>query len=118
MHHIHEENTRCIKCRFAYALLGVVPLVWQVVAQIIVRAARKREVGILAKSLGDDAKLIAARYQHAATRMEVRRERTHWAWPPYLQPIMYAGLKVDFEDVEHLPLDNAARLREHLMPAS
>ncbi|CAN0363269.1 unnamed protein product, partial [Ectocarpus sp. 12 AP-2014] len=35
------------------------------------RAARKGRVGRLAESLAEDAKLVAARYQHTAARMEV-----------------------------------------------
>lgn len=43
----------------------------QLDARVAARAARKEEVGRLAESLAEDAKLIAARHQHAARRMEV-----------------------------------------------
>ncbi|CAM9277017.1 unnamed protein product, partial [Ectocarpus fasciculatus] len=40
-------------------------------ARIEARAARKGRIGRLAESLAEDAKLVAARHQHTAARMEV-----------------------------------------------
>ncbi|CAB1111351.1 unnamed protein product [Ectocarpus sp. CCAP 1310/34] len=43
----------------------------QIDARMEARAARKGRIGRLAESLAEDAKLVAARHQHTAARMEV-----------------------------------------------
>lgn len=48
------------------------PKYGQLDAIVTGRAARKAGIGRLAESLAEDVKLVAARHQHAASRMEVQ----------------------------------------------
>lgn len=46
----------------------------QLDARVAARAARKGEIGRAAEYLANDVKLVAARHQRAAKRMEVRHD--------------------------------------------